>query len=196
VGSFARTALEVLDHDLWKIHCFEPNKKGYGAIVSSLEPHLGKRVFAFNVGIGDTVGTCPLFGNGPGSVLGSLYQRRLDHFGITMEKVEDVPITTLEQVCQENGINRIHYLKLDVEGHEVKALQGARSLLDDGRIDFVQFEFGGCNIDSKTYFQDFWYVLEKYRIHRIVKDGLFEIGKYTEKDEIFETQNFLAERRE
>lgn len=69
-------------------------------------------------------------------------------------------------------------------------------MLNDGIIDFIQFEFGGCNIDSRTYFQNFYYLLNtKYQIYRILKNGLYSIKKYRETQEIFVTTNYLAQRK-
>ncbi len=36
-----------------------------------------------------------------------------------------------------------HFLKLDIEGHELAALQGAQKLLSRGAVDVIQFELGG-----------------------------------------------------
>ena len=84
-------------------------------------------------------------------------------------------------------------LKLDVEGHELKVLNGAHSLINSNSIDFIQFEFGGCNIDSRTYFQDFFYLLNPYyEIYRLVKDGIVLIEHYEERHEVFVTTNYLA----
>jgi hypothetical protein len=47
----------------------------------------------------------------------------------------------------QRGIERIHILKLDTEGHEFRYLQGATRLLEARAIDFFQFEFGGTYID-------------------------------------------------
>jgi hypothetical protein len=86
---------------------------------------------------------------------------------------------------------------MDVEGNELKVLNGSKGMLNEGKIDFIQFEFGGCNIDSRTYFQDFFYLLkERYRIYRIIGDGLYEIRQYREQFEIFTTTNFFAERKQ
>ena len=83
---------------------------------------------------------------------------------------------------------------MDIEGHELSALKGAKEMLEGKKIRFIQFEFGGTNVDSRTYFQDFWYLLSKnYTIYRIVKDGLHLIPKYKETQEIFTTINYLAE---
>jgi hypothetical protein len=46
-----------------------------------------------------------------------------------------------------------------VHGHELQALEGAAELLRAGRIRAIQFEFGGANVDSRTFFRDFWNLL-------------------------------------
>jgi hypothetical protein len=61
----------------------------------------------------------------------------------------------------------------------------------------VMFEFGGCNIDTRTYFQDFFYFFKKHdmSIYRITPSGFFHpIPKYLEELEQFRTTNFLATR--
>lgn len=69
-------------------------------------------------------------------------------------------------------------------------------MLEEQRIQFIQFEFGGTNVESRTYFRDFWYLLSPdYILHRIVGNGLCRIDAYSEFLEIFVTANFLAERK-
>src|SRR5690606_3866529 len=105
-----------------------------------------------------------------------------------------IEIRTIDQFCRDQNISNIDFLKLDIEGHEMAALRGASEMLNKNAIRFIQFEFGGCNIDSRTYFQDFWYLLhERYKIYRIVRDGLFHVERYSETYEIFRTINYLAE---
>ena len=61
-----------------------------------------------------------------------------------------------------------------------------------GNIEYIQFEFGGCNIDSRTYFRDFWELLhDKYNFFRIMPDGIVPIDEYSETLEIFTSQNFF-----
>ena len=68
-----------------------------------------------------------------------------------------------------------------------------KEMLEKNGIKAIQFEFGGTNIDSRTYFQDFYYLLkEKYNIYRILQDGLYEIKQYSELQEIFTTINYFA----
>jgi hypothetical protein len=113
-----------------------------------------------------------------------------------MSKSEIVEINTIDEFCSANGIRHIHFLKMDVEGNELNILYGAKQMIESDSIDFIQFEFGGCNIDSRTYFQDFFYLLkDRYHIYRILKKGLFQIDTYSEKYEIFTTTNYLAQRK-
>jgi hypothetical protein len=100
-----------------------------------------------------------------------------------------VAVTTIDAFCREHGIAHIDLLKLDVEGHELAALQGARGML--GRIEAIQFEFGGTALDSKAFLRDFLEVLDGYRVHRIVRDGLDPVD-YTERAEVLTFSNFVA----
>ena len=111
-----------------------------------------------------------------------------------MKHMEDVKIRTIDEFARERGIERVHFLKIDTEGHELRCMEGARGLMDAGRIDFIQFEMG-CNVDSRTFFRDFWQVLKKYRIGRILRDGIVGIERYQASEEQFGSQNLLAELR-
>lgn len=121
----------------------------------------------------------------------SLYKRQVP--GKTYEMTETIKIITLDNFCVDNNINHIHYLKLDVEGHELSVLKGAKNTFSSAKIDWIQFEFGGCNIDSRTYFRDFFDLLSpNYNIYRLVRNGLVPINRYHETLEIFTTTNFIA----
>ena len=52
----------------------------------------------------------------------------------------EIETVTLDEFCQAQGLRQIGYLKLDVEGAELRALQGARGLLARQAIRFLQFE--------------------------------------------------------
>ena len=57
----------------------------------------------------------------------------------TVEKI-DVEVDTVDRYCSTHGIDRIDFLKIDVEGFEDDVLQGATSMLKDHRIGFALFE--------------------------------------------------------
>lgn len=146
--------------------------------------------------VGSTESRLPLFFDEAGTGLASLYQRDVSHVGRSMEQSVSVPVTTLDQIAKKHGINRIDYLKLDLEGHELEALKGARRLLSEQRIKALSFEFGGCNIDSRTFVKDFWHLLvrdHRFTFYRLVPGRrLLRLDRYSESLERFNWQNILA----
>lgn len=130
-----------------------------------------------------------LFSDKPGSGLASLSKRRLNHMSINMAIKETVQVTTIDAMVPKVQID---ILKMDIEGHELNALKGALKTLK--RVRVVQFEFGGANIDTRTFFQDFFYFFQKHNftIYRITPFGIVEIRKYNERMERFITTNYIA----
>ena len=143
--------------------------------------------------LGEARGEMTMYATVKDPGLSSLYKQDAAHLGIQLDAAEKVTVDTLDQFCEQANITYIHLLKLDVEGYEYKVLQGARHMLAEGRISYIQFEFGRTNIAARTYLRDFFDLLgTRYRFYRIVKDGLYPIT-YNEKREIFWTTNFVAE---
>jgi FkbM family methyltransferase len=66
----------------------------------------------------------------------ALYQPK----GAALRDKVEVPVTTLDRFCGEREIRRIDILKLDVEGAERWALEGARGLLDSQAVGLVFLE--------------------------------------------------------
>lgn len=194
-GSYANMLKEVLTHqEQYKIHCFEPAKDTFDRLSKKIS---GSNFVINNFGFGDKSETITLYKNNDSSGLASVYNRKLDYYGIELDQKEEIILKKIDEYCEENNINRLHLLKLDIEGHEFKALEGAIKTLEAGKIDTIQFEFGGCNIDAHTYFRDFWYLLNgKYNLYRIVKDGLYPIYRYEENLELFMCTNFFAIKKD
>jgi FkbM family methyltransferase len=193
VGNYSLEVHAALDSRA-RILSFEPARATFEVLkdktvgISSITIH--------NYGLSDKDGELELFSDMQSSGLASLYERRLDHQGTHLSNRETVHLTTIDNYCREHDIKAITLLKVDVEGHEFKVFTGAREMLEADAIDMIQFEFGGCNIDSRTYLQDFYYLLNhKYRLYRLVLDGLSPIEPYNEKYELFRTTNFVAIHR-
>ncbi len=51
-----------------------------------------------------------------------------------------VPLITVDNYCEKQKIERINFMKIDVEGFELEVLQGAEQMLRQQRIDLVVFE--------------------------------------------------------
>lgn len=177
----------------FKIYCFEPSHYTFEKLSQTHSNN--ERVMLNNFGLSNTETKATLYSNADGSGLASLTKRRLDHFNIDFNKTEQIQLSTLDTYCKTQNISHIDLLKLDVEGHELDVLDGAKVMFANKAIDMVTFEFGGCNIDTRTFFQDFWYFFSKndMAIYRILPNAtLYRIDSYRETDEQFITTNYIA----
>ena len=195
-GQFLQLIFANIETNYFSVHCFEPGHEAFIFLEESLKGD--KRVKLNEIGVSKEKGETVLYFDRAGSALASLTKRRLDHFGINFDKSEKIQTSTIDSYCAENAIAHIHLLKIDVEGHELDVLAGARKMLDGRSIDIITFEFGGCNIDTRTFFQDYWYFFDQSNmdIFRITPSGYFcPIESYKEIHEQFRTANFIAALR-
>jgi len=173
------------------IYALEPAADPYRKLVA----RVGQHSRTFQLGLSDEPGELPLWAPPNAPALASLHRRDLRQFSMTVEQGASVTLTTLDQFCVDQDIDHIHLLKLDAEGHELAILRGASHELKSRRIDAIQFEFGGCNLDSRTYIRDFRDILEThgYRLNRLLSDGLAPCDG-SEIAEIFINSTFIASR--
>ena len=192
VGDFARHASSAWGARA-RLYCFEPSRGAFARLRDNVTGLPGVELVP--MGLGAATSEALLYADRDGSELASLYPRATFAAG-GEPRTETVPITTLDAFCAEHDVRRIDYLKLDVEGHELAVLEGGRAMIEADRVDCIQFEFGGCNIDSRTYMRDFFAALTpRYLLHRIVRGGAYPLERYSERLEVFVTTNYLAVRR-
>jgi FkbM family methyltransferase len=105
---------------------------------------------------------------------------------------ESVAAVSLADYCREHGIQRVDFLKLDIEGAELDALEGAAPLLAAAKIRCILFEVSrpmveGMNRDPLAIFR----ILRGhgYRIYSIEPRGAL---KETAGEPRVEYQNFIA----
>lgn len=192
-GQFLKLIIEHVATDDFTIHCFEPGHETFKMLAESSKED--KRITLNNIGLGKQKADATLHYDKIGSGLASLTKRKLNHFNIDFSKSEQVVIDTIDNYCSENSIDHIHLLKIDIEGHELDVLAGAIRMFVSKSIDIVTFEFGGCNIDTRTYFQDFWYFFSEanFSLFRITPSGYTHpLKAYREIYEQFRTTNFMA----
>ena len=174
-----------------EVHIFEPSSSNINQLLKRFDGN--RRIKINHLGLSDQSGEKILYSNARGSALASLVKRRLDHKNISFDVKEKVRVVTFQNYWNNNiNADYIDFLKIDVEGHEMNVLKGIGGKISN--IKLIQFEFGGCNIDSRTYFQDFWFFFscQKFKIFRISPLGLIEITQYKEIYESFTTTNFLC----
>lgn len=189
IGNYTNSILELNSYA--RIYAFEPSKVAREILEKRFVNNSSVRVIPLALGRGNMTST--LWSDVHGSGLGSLQKRRLEHFEISLSNAEQVQVVNLDSWCEENAVYP-DLIKIDVEGSEFEVLIGSKETLKHARL--VQFEFGGSNIDSRTFFQDFWYFFVglNFQIFRISRHGLIHLSKYCEDEEFFKTTNYVALR--
>lgn len=179
---------------LAEIHTFEPSVVNIKKLRARFSHD--DRIFLVPLAVSNQNGPATLYSNESGSGLASLSQRNLEHFHMDFSIKEDVEtVRFLDYWTDTLNRKTLDIVKLDIEGHEFSALNGFGEAIDATRI--IQFEFGGCNIDTRTFFQDFWYFFKNrnFDMYRITPLGVEYMSRYREIDEYFSTTNYIAVNR-
>jgi FkbM family methyltransferase len=188
-GDYAESLARVFG-DRSRIYCFEPS----APLFVDLKARLGNlpNFELYQLGLSDKTESVELYDYGY-----SIPSMLSDVVGLTGGRectVEIITTISLAQFCKEHRVERINFLKVDVEGCDLRVLEGAREMLFGGNIDFVQFEFGAQSIGSRSFLHDFYELLSPgFDIYRILRNGIHPLRSYTPKHEIFvSATNYLA----
>ncbi|MBI1836279.1 MAG: FkbM family methyltransferase [Flavobacteriia bacterium] len=174
-------------------YCFEPSTLTFKELMKNTSKI--QNINLINKGLGDSNETLTLYSNSITNTQSSVLKRDMSHWSedYNLTNEESVNITTLDNFCFENNIDYIDFLKVDVEGYEIKMFAGSKYFLENKKIGIIQFELGVASVDGKYFFKDVFQLLhENYKIYRITNKNLFEIKNYSEQFEIFLTTNYLA----
>ena len=175
-----------------RIFSFEPSVITFSNLANEVGETQNIRLE--NFALGDEAATLELFYDKKSSPLASLHHRDLQQYGLEHGHYKElVKVVRLDDYCRLRQIDNIDLLKLDVEGHELAVLKGCGDFLAQGRIRVIQFEFGGCAIDSRIFLRDFFRLLTpRYTLFRMVADGLVPLNSYDAIYEKYGPNNFVA----
>ena len=173
------------------LHLFEPTQSCFSIISDKFSE--SRYITLNNFGVSNENGKATIFYDKVKSGLASLYQRNLDSYNIQMNQCEEVHLRRMDSYIEEKQVEHIDFIKIDIEGHELKALEGFGRYLNDDFIDFIQFEYGGTNLDSKTSLMEMYKFLEDrgFVIAKMMTNGL-EIRKYKPYMDNFQYANYMA----
>jgi FkbM family methyltransferase len=123
------------------IHCFEPIASTFERLQANVRPM--RRVNAHKLAFGDAARTVAM-------QVAALSDMSGVDSTFDTTRTENVEVQALDQFCHRHKIDRIDYLKIDTEGHDLKVLEGAESLLTTDSVAIVQVE-AGMNPDNRFH---------------------------------------------
>lgn len=109
-----------------------------------------------------------------------------------------VQTETLSAFCSTQGLNHLHLVKCDAEGHDLKVLQGAFQLFVQGRIDVFQFEYNHRWVFSRSFLKDVFELKRglSYRIGKIEPASVELFDEWhPELDRFFQSNYVLISER-
>lgn len=105
------------------------------------------------------------------------------------ETAISINLTTALDFCEAKGIQHVHLLKCDTEGHDMQVIQGAVPLLKEGRISVLQFEYNHRWVFSRNFLNDVFVAIESmpYKVAKLQEDHVLVFEKWhPELDKFFE----------
>jgi FkbM family methyltransferase len=116
----------------------EPNLECFDKLCIEYQKYYEVKVV--RAAISDYTGTAPFYESQSSSLLSSLSPRNVNDNGV--HAILKVPVTTLDREVAALGWKKVSMIKIDAEGEDLFCLRGARQILADKLVDFIQFE---CN---------------------------------------------------
>lgn len=192
IGEWAGLAMDI--NAGMQIHCFEPSPRTFQHLA---ERNIPGHVVRNNIGLSSSPREATLHVFEDGGGINSLYRRAglEDGWGLKPQSREEkIRLDTLDAYCRQNNVCEIDFLKIDVEGHELEVFRGGEEMFNGRKIKRIQFEYGGCNIDSRVLLKDLFEYLSArgYRLYKVFPSRLSYVARYDQRLENFQYQNWFA----
>lgn len=176
------------------LHCFEPSSRTFQRLSENLaDSPLGTRLW--NLGVGSRAGSLELIEN-TSPDMNSFLPPGETAWGQIQGK-KQVPVVTLDDFAETNGVDFIHILKADTQGFDFEVLKGADRLLRSQKIGLVYFEyiFSKMYVGLPPFEQVFGYLTERGYLLVSFYDICFQNHAASWMDALFISsrfkQNFL-----
>jgi FkbM family methyltransferase len=157
------------------IHAFEPDPELAGQLAAKVADDPGVILNQQAVGAAPGRQRFNICRAGANDAIGSFLDLNPDNEvvrNLSAERTQslEVEVTSIDAYCRENGIDRIDFVKLDVQGYEDQCLLGAAGMLERHAIGLLQVELLLGDMYAKTLsFYDIEKVLVPagYRLYAI-----------------------------
>jgi len=99
------------------VYAFEPEKENFRKLINNVKRNDERNIKFYNLGLSDTEMNASIWSAGGMSSVSSQGGK------------EEIVLTTLDKFVYSNKIERIDFIKMDVEGHEMNVLRGAQETI-------------------------------------------------------------------
>lgn len=171
-----------------KVHAFEPFTATRQMLATRFASSPAVVVHA--AAVSDRPGTATLYANHAGSGTNSLHP-------VSGKQEETITLTTIDEVLTQQGIEKIAFAKIDVEGFDGLVLRGARDALLNGAIDLVQFEYNWRWILNSQSLKNVFGLIEDlpYVFGKLAGDRILVFSEWHfEMDRFFENNYVLVKK--
>lgn len=189
IGDWTEVCLKFNPHA--KILAFEPSPETANTFEARHSANDG--VTLYRHGLAESDGLFEFYDYGPNAGLSGFFSREAS-IGRVPERVTRLETKRLDSIDELKAADRIDFVKIDTEGAEMNVMRGATGCLENQRIRFLQFEYGGTWIDARMLLVDAFELLTAfgYRIGRICPRKIWWIDNYHSDLERFKYANFVA----
>jgi len=195
-GDYAQACLKLGYQG--QIYCFEPHPKTFARLQQKFAQQAN--IQCVNKGLSAQTQTAVIYdhASAQGSEHATLYADTISQTHKSQIQQTEIQLISFDQWAKEAGIDNVDFFKIDIEGHELSALQGAKEWIETQKIAIMQIEFGETNIASRTFFRDIRSLLApNYRLYRLLPQGVLEMNFANEYlHELFAFQNLVAVRKD
>lgn len=118
------------------VHCFEPDRKNFRQLVDNIYLNQLSNVVANQVAVSNANGYMTLYSNSDENGGMKSIVQQFEHV-YDREKVETI---CLDDYVKQNAIDKVDFIKVDIEGAEMLAFQGAEHLLSSSKAPDIMLE--------------------------------------------------------
>lgn len=197
VGDWSRVFLNHAGNSD-RVFSFEPSIPTFERLNKNIASD--PRVTCVNAALSDRNGETQLHLAGDALGTNSIHRRDFSHepadpaAGTAANSAETIRLQTGDDFCAQHRIERIEFVKIDTEGHELAVLNGLDTMLSQHRVGLVQFEYGGTWLDAHIQLADAFRFLQSkgYCVAKIFPSGLKYYDRYEQHLDTFQFANFAA----
>lgn len=149
------------------VHAFEPNPSSHQTLVENIARNGIPNIRAVQAAVGSSDGTLKFYAPSKSRGIAQIASR-------PGEDVIDVQVLQLSKYFAQNAIDRVSFMKVDVEGFEAGVFEGAKEHIQSKRIAMIYYEVSSqaCNSAGTSLNAASELLLEfGYRIQRLGEDG-------------------------